>query len=67
MCVKSQSNMFSSRLLTYLTIILAFASFESTAQSGYQVTVVDTATCEAMANETVSAKITISDAAGGTI
>lgn len=47
-----------------LAILTAFAA---KAQIGYQVTVFDTATGEPRANETITATISISDAAGSTI
>ena len=47
-----------------LAILMAFTA---KAQIGYQVTVLDTATGEPRANETITATITISDATGGTI
>lgn len=47
-----------------LAILMAFTA---KAQIGYQVTVLDTATGEPRANETITATISISDAAGGTI
>ena len=51
-------------------IIILFAiltAFASKAQIGYQVTVLDNATGEPRANESISATITITDAAGTTI
>ena len=59
--------MLQRKLVRFLVLIFTFASFESAAQIGYQVTVFDTATGEPRANETVSASITISDASGSTI
>ena len=51
-------------------IIILFAiltAFASKAQIGYQVTVLDNASGEPRANESITATISISDAAGGTI
>ena len=48
-------------------LIFAIAPCYISAQIGYQVTVLDTATGEPRANESISATITITDAAGGTI
>ena len=51
-----------------LGLVLALLTIPSIrAQIGYQVTVLDTATGEPRANETITATITISDASGGTI
>ncbi len=54
--------------MKYNIFLLAILStFAAKAQIGYQVTVLDTATGEPRANETICATITISDAAGGAI
>jgi hypothetical protein len=47
-----------------ILLFIAFSSFVLKAQIGYQVTILDTATGEPSANETISATITISGAGG---
>ncbi|MDO5333538.1 MAG: hypothetical protein Q4F93_05935 [bacterium] len=47
-----------------ILILVAFSSFVLKAQIGYQVTILDTATGEPRANETISATITISGGGG---
>lgn len=54
--------------MKHIIFLLAIlTTFAAQAQIGYQVTILDNATGEPRANETISATITISDAAGGTI
>lgn len=48
-------------------IILIFSILSASAQIGYQVALLDKATGEPRANETVAVELTISDSAGGTI
>lgn len=47
-----------------ILLFIAFSSFVLKAQIGYQVTILDTATGEPIANETISSTITISGAGG---
>ena len=56
----------TSRIIC-LNVISFLTCISMTAQIGYQVTILDTATGEPRANETITATISISDAAGGTI